>query len=137
MDNRYKVNFLASFWLCFEITFFRVQPWFMLSMGLLLASISLLLIGPVPFLGIAPSIPLTVFSLILFGAGSASVLVSSYSSSLSSALRLPGYTDNFSTYSYISCLWTASFSLGNFLGPFIAGILYDQVGLLLSHFLLH
>ena len=90
--------------------------------------VSFLLIGPVPFLPISPSLSLTVCSLIVQGVGSAAVLVSSYSCVLRSALQIPGYGEDLATFSIISGLWTAAFALGNCLGPSVAGVLYDQVG---------
>merc|ERR1712105_117241 len=67
-------------------------------------------------------------SLLLQGIGSAFILVSSYSCALNAALAMPQFGDNVSTYSLVSSLWTASFALGNFIGPTSAGLLYDQVG---------
>ena len=84
------------------------------------------------YLPLPPSLPLTVFSLVLQGAGAASVLVSTYSSSLAASLAKPGYTDCPATFSLVSGLWTSAFALGNFLGPSVAGLIYDQV-VLLSH----
>ena len=66
--------------------------------------------------------------MLLQGAGAASVLVSTYSSSLAATLAKAGYTDSPSTFSLVSGLWTSAFALGNFLGPTVAGALYDQIG---------
>ena len=95
---------------------------------LLLASFTLL--GPAPWLFPAPSLPLTICALFLQGAGSATVVVSSYSACLLSTLAIPSpkYPDSVSTFSLVSGVWTSAFALGNFVGPTIAGVLYDQVG---------
>ena len=108
---------------------FRIRPWTVSIFGLILIMISFLLVGPVPFLPISPSLPLTVCSLTMQGVGSAAVLVSSYSCALSSALKMDGYGEDLATFSIISGLWTAAFALGNCLGPSVAGVLYDQVRL--------
>ena len=95
---------------------------------LLLASFTLL--GPAPWLLQSPSLPLTITALFLQGAGSATVVVSSYSACLLSTLAIPSpkYPDSVSTFSLVSGLWTSAFALGNFVGPSLAGVLYDQVG---------
>ena len=54
---------------------------------LLLASFTLL--GPAPWLLQSPSLPLTITALFLQGAGSATVVVSSYSACLLSTLAIP------------------------------------------------
>ena len=95
--------------------------------GLSLLLLSFILIGPAPYLPLPPSLPLTVSSLVLQGAGAAAVLVSTYSSSLAASLDKAGYTDCPATFSLVSGLWTAAFALGNFLGPSLAGVIYDQV----------
>ena len=43
------------------------------------------------------------------------------------SLDKAGYTDCPATFSLVSGLWTAAFALGNFLGPSLAGLIYDQV----------
>ena len=108
---------------------FRIRPWTVSIFGLILIMISFLLVGPVPFLPISPSLPLTVCSLTMQGVGSAAVVVSSYSCALGSALKMDGYGEDLATFSIISGLWTAAFALGNCLGPSVAGVLYDQVRL--------
>lgn len=39
-----------------------------------------------------------------------------------------GFPDNIQTYGLVSGLWTSTFALGAFIGPFISGLLYDYVG---------
>ena len=95
---------------------------------LLLASFTLL--GHAPYLIQSPSLPLTICALFLQGSGSATMVVSSYSACLLSTLAIPSpkYPDSVSTFSLVSGLWTSAFALGNFVGPSLAGLLYDQVG---------
>ena len=99
-------------------------------LGHLLLLAAFTLIGPAPWLMGSPSLPLTICALFLQGAGSATVVVSSYSACLLSTLSIPSpkYPDSVSTFSLVSGVWTSSFALGNFVGPTIAGMLYDQVG---------
>jgi MFS family permease len=42
--------------------------------------------------------------------------------------RSHGFPNNLETYGLISGLWTSTFALGAFVGPSIAGILYDSMG---------
>ena len=42
--------------------------------------------------------------------------------------RTAGYPDSIGTYGLVSGIWTSSFSLGGFIGPSVAGVLYDLVG---------
>lgn len=99
-------------------------------LGHLLLLSSFTLIGPAPWLIPSPSLPLTICALFIQGAGSATVVVSSYSACLLSTLSIPSpkYPDSVSTFSLVSGVWTSAFALGNFVGPSIAGVLYDQVG---------
>ena len=53
----------------------------------------------VPYLPLAPSLWLTVPSLALLGAGSAAVVVASYTSCLQAALARPGHAEAAGTYS--------------------------------------
>jgi predicted MFS family arabinose efflux permease len=39
-----------------------------------------------------------------------------------------GFPDDFRTYGLVSSLYTATFSLGNAVGPVVSGVLYDAVG---------
>jgi hypothetical protein len=43
-------------------------------------------------------------------------------------LRSSGFNDDLTTYGLISGLWASSFSLGAFVGPSVAGALFDAVG---------
>jgi MFS family permease len=42
--------------------------------------------------------------------------------------RAAGLPDNVATYSVVSGLWSSVLALGLFIGPSIAGLLYDTVG---------
>ena len=98
----------------------------------------------VPYLPLAPSLWLTVPSLALLGLGSAAVVVASYTSCLQAALATPGHAEAAATYSLgqlqhaphpvlvmsllsVSGLHEAAYSLGNFTGPALAGLVYQKV----------
>ena len=95
--------------------------------GLILLLTSFTLLAPAPFLPLPPSLPTTILGLVLQGAGAGAVVVSSYSSALQATLMIPGFSASVSTYSCVSGLWTSAFALGNFVGPSVAGIIYEQV----------
>ena len=61
------------------------------------------------------------------GAGSAMVVVATYSWCLRSTLAATDLPETVSTFSLVSGLWTAAFALGNFAGPSLAGVIYEQV----------
>lgn len=42
--------------------------------------------------------------------------------------RSYGFPDDMATYGLVSGLWASFFSLGAFVGPSVAGVLYDTVG---------
>ena len=42
--------------------------------------------------------------------------------------RIHGFPNNLATYGMVSGLWTSSFALGSFIGPSVAGVMYDYVG---------
>ena len=99
----------------------------------------------VPYLPLAPSLWLTVPSLALLGSGSAAVVVASYTSCLQAALATPGHAEAAATYSLgqlqhaprpyhlpchsfsVSGLHEAAYSLGNFTGPALAGLMDQKV----------
>jgi hypothetical protein len=42
--------------------------------------------------------------------------------------RIHGFPNNLATYGMVSGLWTSTFALGSFIGPSVAGVMYDYVG---------
>ncbi|XP_039295920.1 MFS-type transporter SLC18B1-like isoform X4 [Nilaparvata lugens] len=84
-------------------------------------------IGPIPFLPIPTTLWLTIVGLVIHGLGIAALLVSSFTDALRCAIS-HGFPNNLETYGLISGLWTSTFALGAFIGPSIAGVLYDAFG---------
>ena len=95
--------------------------------GQLLLVVTFLLTGPAPYLPLSPSLSLTLPSLVTQGAGSAACIVSTYSSCLRATLNIPGYPRSATTSAVVSGLWTSVFAFGNFIGPTLSGILYEEV----------
>ncbi|CAG2055480.1 unnamed protein product [Timema podura] len=107
----------------------RVYPKKFISIGSILIIISYLLVGPFPYLpldprapvhGVSPNITLTVTGFVdLYTGTSLNIKLL--------ASRAKGFPDDMTTYGIISGLWLSSFSLGAFIGPSIAGLLFDFV----------
>ena len=103
------------------------DPSLICLLGQILLVISHLMTGPAPYLPLSPSLPLTLAGLVILGLGSAIILVTTYTSCLKATLETPGYPETEATYSLVSGLHNAAYSLGTFIGPSIAGIMYQKV----------
>lgn len=110
----------------------RVNKTLLMVFGLLLSSVGLLLLGPSSVLSIIlPGVQLKgnlatgVTSMIIMGSSYAIAFIPTFESLLDIALE-NGFPDNVTTYSLISGLWGASFSLGEVTGPVLGGFLVDQ-----------
>ena len=95
------------------------------TIGAAFEAISFLFIGPAPFLPFATNFIVCIASLVVHGIGFAAILVSGFSLAHSEAVTR-GFPDNLNTYALISSLWTATFALGAFVGPSVAGVLVDH-----------
>ncbi|CAL1297558.1 unnamed protein product [Larinioides sclopetarius] len=92
--------------------------------GLLLITLSMLLIGPSKFLPIQGSIWLSLVALAMFGFSFAAAYVPTFESMFIAALN-GGLEDDLNTYCVVSGLWTSVYSLGEVTGPSLGGILSD------------
>ncbi|XP_073985292.1 MFS-type transporter SLC18B1-like [Rhodnius prolixus] len=110
-------------WLCDK----KVMPKLCTFAGCLLLIVGFLLIGPAPFVYEKTVLWVTIVGLMIHGLGIAALLVSSFTDALRTAIS-NGFSNNLETYGLISGLWTSTFALGAFLGPSLAGILYDTWG---------
>ncbi|CAL4061075.1 unnamed protein product, partial [Meganyctiphanes norvegica] len=88
---------------------------------------SFLIIGPVPFLPLAPSIPLVISALAMFGFGLSGIMVVSFEGVLLAAKNY-GFADNIGTHGLVSGIFVSTFSFGYFIGSSIGGILLDNFG---------
>ena len=89
--------------------------------------ITLLIIGPLPFIPVEPSTTMTLIALGLYGFFDCFVFVSSFTRAELSATQ-NGFEENTRTYQLISGLWMTFNSMGNFLGPSVGGIVVDVLG---------
>jgi len=105
----------------------RYSPKTVAFLGSILMVISFSLMGPLPFFGIGKSKGLIIFALVLQGIGLGAQVVSGFADAHRQAI-LNGFPDTIDTYGLISGLWTSVFALGAFIGPTLAGILFDAVG---------
>ncbi|XP_046442778.1 MFS-type transporter SLC18B1-like [Daphnia pulex] len=105
----------------------KVQPKIVTLIGSIFIVVGFLLIGPAPFLPLDTTLNLAITGLVIMGFGVGAELVSGFISALQEA-TFHGFPNNLSTYGLVSGLWTSTFALGAFVGPSLAGILFDQVG---------
>ncbi|KAL0281503.1 UNVERIFIED_CONTAM: hypothetical protein PYX00_002475 [Menopon gallinae] len=110
-------------WLCDK----KVYPKIVTVIGCALIIFGFTLIGPAPFLPMTATIELSVIGLVGHGFGIAAQLVASFTDALRTSIT-NGFPNNLETYGLISGLWTSTFALGAFIGPSMAGILYDTIG---------
>lgn len=110
-------------WLCDKVLPAKVVT----LLGCIILMIGFSLIGPVPFLNRPTEFSVTILGLVMHGMGIGAQLVASFTDALRTAIQ-HGFANNLETYGLISGLWTSTFALGAFIGPSIAGILYDIVG---------
>lgn len=110
-------------WLCDN----HLRPKMVTAFSSVLVIVGFSLIGPLPFLGITPSLGLISFALVIHGIGFGGEVVAAFVDAHREAVY-NGFPDNLDTYSMISGLWTSMFALGACIGPSLAGILYDNFG---------
>ena len=111
----------------------KYSPKYVAMFGVVLSTIGYSLIGPLPFLPLQKSIGLIVIGLIFAGFGDAAESVSGFVYAHKKAIE-HGLPDSTETYGLVSSLWLMSYSLGNFFGPTIGGILTTEVGFALGMF---
>jgi MFS family permease len=95
--------------------------------GAILIAIAFCLLGPLPFLNIPKSVGIIIVGLIIHGLGLGAEVVAGFADAHKSAIE-SGFPDTIDTYGLVSGLWTSIFALGAFIGPSMAGILFDNIG---------
>ncbi|BES97650.1 transporter [Nesidiocoris tenuis] len=120
----YALTAPAWGWLCDK----KITPKIATLIGCIFIIIGFSLIGPAPFLPeTTKDLWVTIGGLVFHGLGIAALLVSSFTDALRTSIA-HGFPNNLETYGLISGLWTSTFALGAFIGPSLAGILYDTWG---------
>ncbi|XP_076332330.1 MFS-type transporter SLC18B1-like isoform X2 [Tachypleus tridentatus] len=105
----------------------KCPPMFMVFIGCLLSSVTLLTVGPAPFLPFDKILWLVIVSLFLNGVANGAKIIGSFTGVLESA-KIRGFPDNFSTYGLVSALFTFCRSLGATLGPSFGGFIFENIG---------
>ena len=105
----------------------KLSPIYVTTVGTVLIIISFVFIGPAPFIPMDTILGVSIASLVVHGVGFAAELVAGFSAAHREALA-HGFADNLNTYALVSGLWTATFALGAFIGPSVAGLIVDFYG---------
>ncbi|XP_018321088.1 MFS-type transporter SLC18B1-like [Agrilus planipennis] len=111
-------------WLCDRFQ----DHWSMMVWGLILNTISLLCVGPCPFLPfLESSIWLNLLALSGMGISVALALLPTFQCVLKGALA-SGFSESLATYSIVAGIWSSVYSLGEVVGPSVGGILLQYYG---------
>jgi len=105
----------------------KYPPKMVTLVGAVLIGIGFSIMGPLPFFNLEKSIKLIIVALVFHGLGLGAEVVAGFADAHKSAIA-KGFPDTIDTYGLISGLWTSTFALGAFIGPTLAGILFDSVG---------
>ncbi|KAJ8673674.1 hypothetical protein QAD02_004936 [Eretmocerus hayati] len=93
--------------------------------GILLA-VGFALIGPAPFLSTKAKLWMVIVGLIFYGWGIGAKLVAAFSNALKYSVS-HGFPNDMETYGLVSGIWNSGFAFGAFVGPSLAGVLYDHL----------
>ena len=105
-----------------------LSPWLVSIVGCILMFVCFLFIGPAPYLPIfTPNLYTVCASLVAQGFGCAAVLVASFGCAQVAAVS-GGFPSSMEVQALVSGMFTSSFALGNFFGPTLSGVFYDQLG---------
>ncbi|CAI6348688.1 unnamed protein product [Macrosiphum euphorbiae] len=104
-----------------------LNPKKIMIIGTILTVVSFSMVGPAPFMPIEKSMLWVVIGLVIQGIALGMICVPTFVDSMTAAFQ-SGFPNDIHTYGLFSGIWTSSFALGAFLGPSIAGVLYDMVG---------
>lgn len=96
--------------------------------GALLCIVGFVLLGPLPFTHVEPSLPLVITSLIFIGLGTGVKLVAALVGSFRYSIDELEMPDNKSTFGVCSSIYHTTTSIGAFVGPTIGGLLMDTAG---------
>ena len=88
---------------------------------------AIIILGPLPFLPIGPSLHFIWGSVAFAGIGYGGILVSTFSRAYKRSIAL-GYCDSVATYLVLTGYWNGSMHLGNFVGPTVSGFLVEYFG---------
>ncbi|CAG9576127.1 unnamed protein product [Danaus chrysippus] len=120
----YAVSAPGWGWLCDHPS---IKPKYITVVGHMFVIGAFLIVGPAPFMEIPTLLWMTILGLVLHGLGLGSLLVSSFSDALGTAIS-NGLPNSIETYGLVSGMWTSTFALGAFIGPTVSGLLFDSIG---------
>ena len=103
------------------------KPLLLSSIGNALFIVVFTFIGPLPFISVTLTLEILKGVMAVAGLSYATIIVSSFSHAQDKAFRC-GHKNKINTHLMISGLWLSAFSLGNFVGPTVAGALVEKYG---------
>ncbi|XP_023933722.1 MFS-type transporter SLC18B1 [Bicyclus anynana] len=123
----YALSAPAWGWLCDHP---YIKPKYITALGHMFVVCAFLLVGPAPFIDVVPyqstMLCLIIGGLVLHGLGIGSLLVSTFSDALGTAIS-SGLPNSIETYGLVSGMWTSTFALGAFIGPTVSGLLFQYI----------
>jgi len=105
----------------------KCRPKIVTLAGALFLAGGFIFVGPAPFIPHETTLPLAITGLVVLGVGIGAELVSGFIAAFREA-TFHGFPNNLATYGLVSGMWTSTFALGAFIGPSVAGILFDNFG---------
>lgn len=98
----------------------------MIVLGYFICSLGLVILGPLSFIPIKPSMSLVIASLIITGFGMAAKLVCSFVDAINNSIDGRGMPNDVGTYGLVSAVFFTSCSIGASIGPSAGGFLLEN-----------
>ncbi|KAI1295394.1 MFS-type transporter SLC18B1 [Halotydeus destructor] len=105
------------------------QEFILQCFGSLIVVGAFLLIGPSSIFHFETNLKVVIIGLLLKGVGAGPLISCSYSSCLKAAKLYANRNEDFKTYTLVSTIISFSIPLGNLIGGFSAGVLYEHFGM--------
>ncbi|KAL7637560.1 UNVERIFIED_CONTAM: hypothetical protein RMT77_012288 [Armadillidium vulgare] len=100
----------------------------LLCIGTFLLGMSLMCLGPAPYLKIALNVPLCLFGFVLYGIGASALVVIPFFCLHKITLKM-GFPDDLQTYGLVSSIFYSFFSIGLMTGAMVGALCSESIGL--------
>lgn len=98
----------------------------MIVFGYFICSLGLIILGPLSFVPIEPSMPMIIISLVITGFGMSAKLVCSFVDAINNSIDGRGMPNDVGTYGLVSAVFFTSCSIGASIGPSAGGFLLEH-----------